>query len=137
MGFSDHLETHHYTASKAAFDKLPQNSYYPASQMHFCSMIKYFKSFEGQVKRAGMFIHIIVNGCLKIPQESLSSLYSYLNATDNTLKLFDHCVYLYNQIDMGSQIDPARARISLVGSGLSAISSFHLRVSNRVKRVHE
>lgn len=78
--------------------------------MYFCSMIKYFKSFEGQVKRAGMFIHIIVNGCLKIPQESLTSLYSYLNATDNTLKLFEHCVYLYNQIDHGKSDRPCEGQ---------------------------
>lgn len=94
MGCSDHLKIQQYTPSKAAFNILTQSSHYPISQMHYCSMITYFKSFQRQVKRAGMFTQIIVNGSFKIPPKSWSSLCSYLNATDNALKLFDHCVYL-------------------------------------------
>lgn len=75
--------------SKVAFNILTQSSHYPISQMHYCSMIPYFKSFQRQVKRASMFAWIIVNGSFKIPPQSWSSLCSYLNATDNALKLFE------------------------------------------------
>lgn len=75
MGCSDHLKTY-YTSSKAAFNILTQSSYYPISHMHYFSMITYFKSFQRQVKRAGMFIEIILNGSFKIPKESWSSLCS-------------------------------------------------------------
>lgn len=72
MGRSDHSKIQHYAASKEAFNILTQSSYCPISQTHYCSMITYLKSFKWQVKWAGRFIQIIVNGSFKIPPESRS-----------------------------------------------------------------
>lgn len=71
MGCSDHFKIQHNTPSKAAFNIYTQRSHYPISQMHYSSMIAYFKSFQRLVKRAGMFIQIIVNGSFKIPPKEL------------------------------------------------------------------
>lgn len=102
--------------------------------MHYCSMITYFKSFQWQVKRAGMFTQIIVNGSSKIPPKSWTSLCSYLNAADNSLKLFDHCVYLWYQIGHGKSDRPCEGQTVVDLSWgewiLSAISGSHRRASN-------
>lgn len=71
MGCSDHLKIRHYTPSKAAFNILTQSSHYPISQMHYCSVITYFKSFQRQVKRAGVLAQIVLNGSFKIPPKEL------------------------------------------------------------------
>lgn len=69
MGCSDHWKIQHCTPSKAAFNK-PKVVIISFFQVHYCSMITYFKSFQRQVKWAGMFTQIIVNGSFKIPTKT-------------------------------------------------------------------